>query len=95
MLKHENRLVLDDTNAAIVEELLYFIYTGQLRIDPNNRRLLEVAEKFRVEILQNICQHAVHHCKFKCDSEEFNSLRFAFPSIAHLFLLDPSEIQPS
>ena len=73
-------IAIDDIDVNVFEELLHFIYTGQLRIPADNQQLLMAAVKFQVETLINVCQSAVQHCNLT-QSEELNAiLTFAFPN---------------
>ena len=52
-------LVVEDVDAVVFEELLYFIYTGQLRTSAHSGQLLAAAQQYEIETLVDVCRAAV------------------------------------
>lgn len=58
-LSSTRRIVVSDVDATTFEELLYFIYTGSLRVPANNPKLYEAAKKYQIETLRILCENQV------------------------------------
>ena len=54
-----SRIVLEDVTASIFEELLFFIYTGSLRVPANEPKLLAAADKYQIDTLKYLCENQV------------------------------------
>ncbi|KZS19321.1 Uncharacterized protein APZ42_014173 [Daphnia magna] len=53
------RIVVEEINSSIFEEVLYFMYTGSLRVSVGDERLLAAAEKYQIETLRILCENQV------------------------------------
>ncbi|XP_057377892.1 uncharacterized protein LOC130699686 [Daphnia carinata] len=53
------RIVLEEIDSSIFEEVLYFMYTGSLRVSAGDARLLVAAEKYQIETLRILCENQV------------------------------------
>ena len=51
------QIQISDTPLSVLEEFLYFLYTGTLKGTPNCHQLLALAEKYQVETLKILCQN--------------------------------------
>lgn len=56
---NNNRIVLEDIEAEVFEEVLYFIYTGFLRVPANQPKLFAAAVKYQIETLKFLCENQV------------------------------------
>ena len=52
------RIRIDNVDAAVFKEFLYFLYTGTLKSSANSQSLLNVAIRYEVETLIQICRIA-------------------------------------
>ncbi|KAI9552008.1 hypothetical protein GHT06_022345 [Daphnia sinensis] len=53
------RIVVEEIDSSIFEEVLYFMYTGSLRVSAGDERLLAAAEKYEIETLKILCENQV------------------------------------
>lgn len=56
--RQHQQCVIQDVNPDEFEQLLYFMYTGTLKMQADNKDLLRAATKYGVSTLQNLCQDA-------------------------------------
>lgn len=52
-------IVVNDVDPSTFEEVLYFIYTGSLRVPARDAKLLMAAEKYQIETLKLLCENRV------------------------------------
>ena len=80
LLESGGRIVIDDLSWDDFHYLLYFIYTGKLKV-ACNRALKQAAEKYQIQTLLDICNAAeqVPVIEEICNLELAHSFRERFP----------------
>jgi hypothetical protein len=56
-----NRVALDDLDSLTFEKILYFVYTGLLRVSACDPKLFVAADKYQIETLKYLCENQVRH----------------------------------
>jgi BTB/POZ domain len=57
--KQTGKMTIDDFSADVVEEMLKFIYTGQLKNNSNAMDLFAIASKYDVAKLKDVCEKLI------------------------------------
>ena len=55
-----NKVRIEDMEADVFENLLYFLYTGKLTLSSDSRELYAAADKYQVDTLKLLCQEISH-----------------------------------
>jgi BTB/POZ domain len=69
MNEMKEKMTIDDFTADVVEEMLQFFYSGQLKDNSNAMDLFAIAAKYDVTTLKNACEKLI-----LCNIDEFNAL---------------------